>query len=186
MSELSPGVEIKGDTLRITNPRAVRVLAHPERQRLIWALYDGETFTATAAAQRFGLTPSAMSYHLRQLEKWGLVTRLESADGRERPWAARTKNLSVSPEAVGGAGAERAQTYYDSYATMVQESMSNAALEPGSAHLSQTRLELTDAEMRNLTDELMAVIRRYDNPTSTTGDRRTFDALLALVARSEE
>jgi hypothetical protein len=29
-----------------------------------------------------------MSYHLRALEKWGFVERVESSDGRERPWQA--------------------------------------------------------------------------------------------------
>jgi len=37
-----------------------------------------------------------MSYHLRALEKWGIVRRSEAtADGRERPWEAAGKGLVV-------------------------------------------------------------------------------------------
>ena len=61
--------------VRITDPRAMRALAHPARQRLITELFSGEVLTSTEAAELCDLTPSAMSYHLRALEKWGIVTR---------------------------------------------------------------------------------------------------------------
>lgn len=49
------------DELRITDPRAL-------------------------AASLVELTPSATSHHLRALERWGVVERDSSSDGRERPW----------------------------------------------------------------------------------------------------
>jgi DNA-binding transcriptional ArsR family regulator len=71
----------------LTDPAAVRALAHPARLTVIDALYDGAVLTATECAERAGVTPSAMSYHLRALEKAGLVVRAEArGDGRERPW----------------------------------------------------------------------------------------------------
>ncbi|WP_125612404.1 winged helix-turn-helix domain-containing protein [Specibacter cremeus] len=52
--------------------------------------------TATELARRFGLTPSAMSYHLRALEKWGYVVRAEAGgDGRERYWRAAGDSLNI-------------------------------------------------------------------------------------------
>ncbi|HET6740226.1 MAG TPA: helix-turn-helix domain-containing protein, partial [Kribbella sp.] len=74
----------------ITDPQAIRALAHPARQRVIDELYNGRVLTATECAELAGLTPSAMSYHLRALEKWGIIERAdETTDGRERPWRAR-------------------------------------------------------------------------------------------------
>ena len=53
--------------------------------------------SATELAQRHGLTPSAMSYHLRALEKWGFVKRsANQGDGRERHWQAAAGRLDVT------------------------------------------------------------------------------------------
>src|SRR3954447_9243658 len=87
--------------LVISDPRAIRALAHPARQVVIDELYDGKVLTATECAELAGLSPSAMSYHLRSLEKYGIVERVESAaDGRERPWRAAGRYLQV--EGTGG------------------------------------------------------------------------------------
>jgi DNA-binding transcriptional ArsR family regulator len=73
----------------LTDPRAIKALAHPARLTVLDALAGGAELTATECAQEAGVSPSAMSYHLRALEKWGFVERAESSgDGRERPWRA--------------------------------------------------------------------------------------------------
>jgi DNA-binding transcriptional ArsR family regulator len=73
----------------LVDPRAIKALAHPARLTVIEALADGDELTATECAAAASISPSAMSYHLRALEKWGFVERAEaSGDGRERPWRA--------------------------------------------------------------------------------------------------
>ncbi|MCW2643224.1 MAG: transcriptional regulator, partial [Dactylosporangium sp.] len=65
----------------------MRALAHPARMAIIDALATGQTGTATQFAQVVGLSPSATSYHLRALAKYGLVEEAPSrGDGRERVW----------------------------------------------------------------------------------------------------
>ncbi len=87
----------------LTDPRSVRAIAHPARITVIDDLYQGNVRTSTELAELTGLTASAMSYHLRALEKWGIVRRVEGADdGRERPWAQAGPSLSW--DASGGAG----------------------------------------------------------------------------------
>src|SRR6476661_2774222 len=92
------------EELRITDPRALRALAHPARQRVVTELYSGEVLTATEAARLCDVTPSAMSYHLRALATWGIVERVESGDGRERPWRAVADSLTITPGAHRAAG----------------------------------------------------------------------------------
>jgi DNA-binding transcriptional ArsR family regulator len=87
---------IEGDELLLTDPRALRALAHPARAAVLDELYQGKVRTSSQLADLTGLTPSAMSYHLRALQKWGIVVRAESVDGRERPWKAAAKGFSVS------------------------------------------------------------------------------------------
>jgi DNA-binding transcriptional ArsR family regulator len=54
---------------------------------IIDALATGQSGTATQFAQVVGLSPSATSYHLRALAKYGLVEEAPSrGDGRERVW----------------------------------------------------------------------------------------------------
>jgi DNA-binding transcriptional ArsR family regulator len=90
--------------VKLTDPRAIRALAHPARLAVIDELYSGRELTATECAEIAGLSPSAMSYHLRSLEKVGIVERAESTgDGRERPWRSAGSYLQVDSTS-GGAG----------------------------------------------------------------------------------
>lgn len=87
------------DPVKLTDPRAIRALAHPARLAVLEELYGGRELTATECAEIAGLSPSAMSYHLRSLEKVGIVERAESgSDGRERPWRAAGSYLQVESD----------------------------------------------------------------------------------------
>ncbi len=89
----------------LSDASAVRALAHPARLVVIDALYDGQVLTATQCAALAGTTPSAMSYHLRSLEKHGLVMRAEAgSDGRERPWVRAGDRLRVELKSSAGKG----------------------------------------------------------------------------------
>lgn len=85
--------------LTLREPAALKALAHPVRQDLIALLGRNDVLTATAASEQVGMSPSAVSHHLRLLEKYGVVERVDaSADGRERPWRLRPGGLTLSPE----------------------------------------------------------------------------------------
>ena len=91
------------DTITISDPKALRALAHPARQRLISELFSGRVLTATEAAEMVGLTPSAVSHHLRALEKYGLAERATaSGDGRERPWRGTARVLRLTTSGMPG------------------------------------------------------------------------------------
>ncbi len=86
----------KGVVLR--DPRAIKALAHPARLDVLDKFMSGSELTATEAAAIAGLSPSAMSYHLRELAKWQIITPVESADGRERRWKMTAGGFSIEPE----------------------------------------------------------------------------------------
>ncbi len=80
----------------LRDPRAIKALAHPARLAVIDEFFCGRKLTATECAEIAGLSASAMSYHLRALEKWGIIRRSETTgDGRERPWEAAGDRLAV-------------------------------------------------------------------------------------------
>lgn len=96
------------EPVRLTDARAIRALAHPARLAVLDALNRGGTLTATEAAEVAGLSPSAMSYHLRALAKWGIVREAdldESSDGRERRWRRAGAGLQFDPPAHGAEAA---------------------------------------------------------------------------------
>ena len=74
--------------LKLTDPMALRAVAHPMRLRLLGLLRHEGALTATQAAERVGESPAACSFHLRQLAKYGLVEEAGGGRGRERPWRA--------------------------------------------------------------------------------------------------
>ena len=87
------------DAVELTDARAIRAIAHPARLIVIEALYDqGLELTATQAAELAGTTPSAMSYHLRALERYGIVRRgAATQDARERPWTRAAREFHMRP-----------------------------------------------------------------------------------------
>ncbi len=93
----------------LTDPRAIKALAHPARLVVMEELFSGRELTATECAEIAGLSPSAMSYHLRALQKWGIVKRADaSTDGRERPWRAAGTGLRLESQSVRLSGVAEA------------------------------------------------------------------------------
>jgi len=90
----------EGDGLRIADPRVMRALAHPARIEIVEYLNDtGAAVSATEVAGMVGLSPSATSYHLRELAKYGLVEQAPSrGERRERLWRGRSHSLRIDPD----------------------------------------------------------------------------------------
>src|SRR5436305_2491926 len=87
-------------TVTLTDPRALRALAHPTRMKLVGLLRRHGPLTATQAGALLGEVPASASFHLRQLVKYGLVGEAPGGRGRQRPWQATAGFTSWS--GVGG------------------------------------------------------------------------------------
>jgi predicted transcriptional regulator len=75
-----------GGRLNLTDPKAIRALAHPVRWALLEALGQAGTLTATQASEMLGESPANCAFHLRTLAKYGFVEEAGGGRGRERPW----------------------------------------------------------------------------------------------------
>ena len=155
----------------LTDPKAIRALAHPARQRVIDELYSGSVLTATEAAQLCGLTPSAMSYHLRALEKWGIVVRDEAGDdARERPWRAAARSLRIHSSAHGGSTELATKAFATTFVTPLMEDIdawaaSDRRGRDDGTTMSRGRVWLTTEEARALNKEVNALLERYEGRT---------------------
>lgn len=156
----------------LDDPRAIRALAHEARQQVIVELYGGEVLTATEAARICQVTPSAMSYHLRALQKWGIVERDDSAtDGRERRWRAAADSLNIGAGMSEAAGPVTTQAFLATYLKAIHRAVADwGGKSKGgtdrSVQLSRGRIWLDDEESAELNRELSEVMARYDDRTA--------------------
>lgn len=179
--------------LTITDPRALRALAHPARQRLITELFSGEVLTATQAAELVGLSPSATSYHLRALEKAGIVVRDEAgSDARQRPWRAAAESLSIQPEAYRHTSTGIRDVNLSSWSSDIQAGVERAerAMAAGRddvGHMSHSRLWLTWQEVEELGKRVMELSNEYRGRTRSDHPEgaRAWDAYRLMLPMQE-
>jgi DNA-binding transcriptional ArsR family regulator len=81
---------------KLTDPRAMRAVAHPVRIALLEVLGSEGPLTATQAGELIGESPTTCSFHLRQLAKYGFIEEVEGVAGRRRPWRLIHTGLSFS------------------------------------------------------------------------------------------
>jgi DNA-binding transcriptional ArsR family regulator len=97
MADEIPPLGMPGNPVKLTDPIMMRALAHPARIAILTHLALHGPATATECADVAGLSPSACSYHLRTLARYGVAEEDlgSAADGRQRPWRARVVSYSM-------------------------------------------------------------------------------------------
>jgi DNA-binding transcriptional ArsR family regulator len=163
--------------LRLDDPRMMRALAHPARIAILQHLGLDGPATATECAAVVGLSPSACSYHLRSLARYGFVEEdaASAADGRQRPWRVRIISMSFNegepgqPEALRAAWRLLTESLLTRFGEMRAEYLGRADRYPAGwrkvAGLNQDVLHVTMAEAVALRDQirdLLASYRRLD------------------------
>jgi DNA-binding Lrp family transcriptional regulator len=155
----------------------MRALAHPDRLAILLFLLAAPTRTATECAAEIGASPSACSYHLRELERFGYAERAEtSGDGRTRPWRAAAVGFSLGDwtddtpaaraarHAVGRAELEANRRLIERFAEAVDD------LDPewqGASDFHNFELSVTADELRELNDQVGALLAPYRTPVRT-------------------
>ena len=82
--------------MEITDPRAIRALAHPLRLDLLHLLGAVGPSTAAECGRVLGASQASCSFHFRQLARYGYVEETEPGrDRRERRWRTSNRRLSV-------------------------------------------------------------------------------------------
>ncbi|HEU4946096.1 MAG TPA: ArsR family transcriptional regulator [Kribbella sp.] len=157
----------------ITDPQAMRALAHPVRLAALSYLQRHGPATATQLSPHVGASPSVTSWHLRHLSSFGLVSDGPPPDGgsdrRQRWWRAVSRGFRFempdTPDGMEAARLLRAELMTQAMDTAHQwlsdvEPTLDAewAREAGSAN---TRVLVTVEEARQIEDAIEEVLAPY-------------------------
>jgi predicted transcriptional regulator len=169
-SEDQDGPRPRDDRLQLdlTDPKAMRALAHPLRWALLEALGHAGTLTATQASEMLGESPANCAFHLRTLAKYGFVEEAGGGKGRERPWRQAYRRLSwqgrQGDEQFRLAGQALNQVWLDRVLSRARRSLAATASWPEGFEDdlggSTSMLYVTPDEARELYGELMKTVER--------------------------
>jgi DNA-binding transcriptional ArsR family regulator len=158
---------------QVTNPQAMRALAHPTRLAILTYLQRNGPATATTLSPHVGATPSVTSWHLRHLASFGLVVDADPdevpGDRRQRWWKAIARGFSFE---LGGDEETRAagrflgdhlvavaQAQVDEWISDVEPTLEPEWLRLSG--LSNTSVPMTPAELETLTQQIDELIAPY-------------------------
>lgn len=171
--------------LTISDPQVMRALAHPARISIMEYLNTREDgATATECAEIVGLSPSATSYHLRALARFGLVEQAPGrGDARERVWRTVGQGWMVDAGRDAGPEARAAErTLVEAQAARdlerTRDWLRRVDDEPpewyDAALLSDSLLLLTAEELVELNRAVLALVEPYrqrNRPSPPAGAR---------------
>jgi predicted ArsR family transcriptional regulator len=157
------------ELVQLTDPRALRAVAHPTRLKLIALLRRLGPLTATQAGERIGESPAGCSFHLRSLAKWGLVEEAGGGRGRERPWQA----TAGGHEWAARGSSEEVDEAADLLTRVVVERWFDEALQWVDRRHDETRewanaaiandrmIAVTAAELEDIDRQVAEIVRPY-------------------------
>jgi hypothetical protein len=174
------------ETRHITDPKALRALAHPLRWQLVEIVGREGTATATQCARETGESVANCSYHLNLLAKYDYVEQAEGGQGREKPWRLVSQSTKIAaedaPDDDTRLAAQAASTAFHDYEfALIRDRMLRAHLETDewqrATGSDSTNEFMTPAEVEEVREEIRTLMDRFR-------DRRTDPAKRPQGARS--
>lgn len=171
-SHVVPPSNPLGD-VEISDPQAMRALAHPVRLAILDQLRRRGPSTATELSPLVGATPTVTSWHLRHLASFGLVRDSEPGpDRRQRRWESVGRGFRFAapddPDDVEGNAAARVlfQQMSEQYADLPARWFTEVepTLDPSwrrLAGLSNTRVVLTTSELAGIEAAIENLLAPY-------------------------
>lgn len=184
------------------DPRMLRAISHPVRSVLLYELYARGESTATALATAVGQPVNSVSFHLRQLHRYGVIEEMtgHGGDGRARWWrprgerGVRLDEASLREQADGPASYDVGMRYFEGrWHALVERLFQRRDRKTTEVwQTSDVPMLLTDPEAEQMQGELLKLQMRWLNhgraaaadeagmPSPSGSERRTY-LVLSIV-----
>jgi DNA-binding transcriptional ArsR family regulator len=159
MSEADPST--RSDVLTIERAEQLKALGHPLRLRVLEMLgSEGEQpLTNRELANRLGVDPGHLHFHVKMLVRAGLIERAGGGKGREKPYRSVATTVRVGPELL------RSRLTGDLQEAMLEEVQHGfAAREQGQFRSAQVNARVTPEQALELITELVEKARVMEDP----------------------
>jgi predicted ArsR family transcriptional regulator len=174
----------------VHDPRVLRAVAHPVRNRILSELSATGSMRAADVARELQIPANQASFHLRQLAKYGLVEEAPGVgrDKRDRVWRVADErgmrvNLAELEASPGGKAAVSVfvRTAIATGYRMIEQAYSTEAVEGTMRTVNDQSLRLTKQEAGELAADLDELVQAWSARTRGRSDeRRTYQLFLAL------
>lgn len=148
---------------------ALKCMAHPARMRLLGALRVGGVQTVGELSAATGEAPGAVSYHLAQLAKVGLVAKAASPDGDKRKsyWKSCHHATNVQPDSadadvIDAFSRTAALTYQMAYERFLDVLPTLPQEWAQTCSANDRVLRLTAEETRAMVEDLNVVMHKWE------------------------
>lgn len=173
---------------RYDDPRILRAIAHPYRNRILAELFAAGSLRAADVAALMEIPANQASFHLRQLAKYGLVVEApeEARDRRDRVWRlADPDGITFrTQEVLARPGGEAAMAVFQRSARAWGHHLVDLSLAPAEGFektVSSNSLRLTQEEVVEFAADLEALIGRWRVRTRGAGPERTTYSVYQLI-----
>jgi DNA-binding transcriptional ArsR family regulator len=177
----------------VDDPRYVKALAHPLRIRIL-AMLEERDASPVQLAEHLDATLGTVAYHVRTLEKLGLIEMVATHQRRgatEHVYAAR-EHPRISDQAWASAGQMAKDVVIGSVLSQIGAYATRSAAAGGfnrsDAHITRTALKLDErgwAELARATQKWLEHVQRIETATQRRLDRVEdadgFDAGLVIM-----
>ena len=177
-------------TARVHDPRVLRAIAHPLRNRILAEMSATGPVRAADVARDLGIPANQASFHLRQLAKYGIVEQAPGLgrDRRDRVWqlvapdglSADLTELRHSPGGPEAIAVWRRQAAAWTH-TVVDAAYTDLPTEDTHKAITEQALRLTKTEAEQLTDEISQLLRRWTARTRSRDPQRRSYLLLQIL-----
>ena len=155
-----PAAPTGTDVFTIERAEQLKALGHPLRLRVLEMLGDeGEPLTNRELAQKLGVDPGHLHFHVKMLLRAGLIEPADGGKGREKPYRAVASTVRVGPELLGS------RLTGDLQAAMLNEVQAGfAKRDEGQFRSAQVTGRLTPEQAIELIAELVEKAKDLEDP----------------------
>lgn len=181
------------ETYEINTLEQLRAVADPLRIQIIDLLIS-RPMTVTQLGEALGLAPAKIHYHVRELEKVGLlrlVEKREKGGVLEKYYQSIARDFSVSKDLFLTASPDDSLAALGAYIDQVKGDFLRAcrvALERKDGQtpltLGGARLYITPEEHRQLFDQIIALFKQYENQRGVEGEQE-ISATVIIYAQED-